>query len=63
MNTSVQQAVANPFQIYIDELEVDACAAGESSLAICLSKPLMRLSKLPLLMQALLYYTGAFACS
>ena len=34
--------------------------AGESSLGICLSKPLMRLGKLPLLMQALLYHTGAF---
>jgi hypothetical protein len=28
-------------------------------MGICLSKPLMRLSKLPLLMQALLYHTGA----
>lgn len=27
-------------------------------MGICLSKPLMRLSKLPLLMQALLYHTG-----
>lgn len=40
-------------------LEEQAAAAGESSLSICLSKPLMRLSKLPLLMQALLYHTGA----
>ncbi|BGP21200.1 DH domain containing protein [Rhodotorula toruloides] len=38
-------------------LEEQAAAAGESSLSICLSKPLMRLSKLPLLMQALLYHT------
>lgn len=39
-------------------LEEQASEAGESSLGICLSKPLMRLSKLPLLMQALLYHTG-----
>jgi hypothetical protein len=39
-------------------LEEHASEAGESSLGICLSKPLMRLSKLPLLMQALLYHTG-----
>ncbi|ORY90207.1 hypothetical protein BCR35DRAFT_299782 [Leucosporidium creatinivorum] len=38
-------------------LEEQASEAGESSLGICLSKPLMRLSKLPLLMQALLYHT------
>ncbi|GAA5909376.1 hypothetical protein JCM6882_000966 [Rhodosporidiobolus microsporus] len=38
-------------------LEEKAAEAGESSLSICLSKPLMRLSKLPLLMQALLYHT------
>ncbi|GAA5909278.1 hypothetical protein JCM5296_006114 [Sporobolomyces johnsonii] len=38
-------------------LEERAAEAGESSLSICLSKPLMRLSKLPLLMQALLYHT------
>lgn len=42
------------------ELEAHAADAGESSLGICLSKPLMRLGKLPLLMQALLYHTGAF---
>lgn len=40
-------------------LEEQAAEAGESSLGICLSKPLMRLGKLPLLMQALLYHTGA----
>lgn len=39
-------------------LEEQAAESGESSLGICLSKPLMRLSKLPLLMQALLYHTG-----
>ncbi|GAA5827936.1 hypothetical protein JCM11251_005654 [Rhodosporidiobolus azoricus] len=38
-------------------LEEKAAEAGESSLGICLSKPLMRLSKLPLLSQSLLYYT------
>ncbi|GAA5860358.1 hypothetical protein JCM8547_003474 [Rhodosporidiobolus lusitaniae] len=38
-------------------LEERAADAGEGSLSICLSKPLMRLSKLPLLMQALLYHT------
>ncbi|GJN91952.1 hypothetical protein Rhopal_004980-T1 [Rhodotorula paludigena] len=38
-------------------LEEQAAEAGESSLGICLSKPLMRLGKLPLLMQALLYHT------
>ncbi|GAA5941201.1 hypothetical protein JCM10213_007452 [Rhodosporidiobolus nylandii] len=38
-------------------LEEQAAEAGESSLSICLSKPLMRLGKLPLLMQALLYHT------
>ncbi|BGP36169.1 hypothetical protein JCM10450v2_000067 [Rhodotorula kratochvilovae] len=38
-------------------LEEHAADAGESSLGICLSKPLMRLGKLPLLMQALLYHT------
>jgi hypothetical protein len=43
-------------------LEERASEAGESSLGICLSKPLMRLSKLPLLMQALLYHTGENIC-
>ncbi|GAA5821860.1 hypothetical protein JCM3770_000619, partial [Rhodotorula araucariae] len=38
-------------------LEEHAADAGESALGICLSKPLMRLGKLPLLMQALLYHT------
>lgn len=44
-------------------LEERAAEAGESSLSICLSKPLMRLSKLPLLMQALLYHTGSLSSS
>lgn len=44
--------------LFLRRLEEQAAAAGESNLGICLSKPLMRLSKLPLLMQALLYHTG-----
>jgi hypothetical protein len=44
-------------------LEEKAVEMGESSLSICLSKPLMRLSKLPLLMQALLYHTGSSSFS
>ncbi|POY75328.1 hypothetical protein BMF94_1555 [Rhodotorula taiwanensis] len=43
--------------LFLRRLEEQAAAAGESNLGICLSKPLMRLSKLPLLMQALLYHT------
>lgn len=42
-------------------LEERAAEAGESSLSICLSKPLMRLGKLPLLMQNLLYHTDGVA--
>lgn len=42
-------------------LEERAAESGESSLAICLSKPLMRLGKLPLLMQNLLFHTDATA--
>ncbi|GAA5989409.1 hypothetical protein JCM11641_004820 [Rhodosporidiobolus odoratus] len=38
-------------------LEEKAADAGESGLGICLSKPLMRLGKLPLMMQALLFHT------
>ncbi|SCV67974.1 BQ2448_95 [Microbotryum intermedium] len=38
-------------------LEEKATEAGESGLGLCLSKPLMRLGKLPLLMQALLFHT------
>ena len=45
--------------VLLQKLEEQAAAAGESNMGICLSKPLMRLSKLPLLMQALLYHTGA----
>lgn len=44
--------------VLLQKLEEQAAAAGESNMGICLSKPLMRLSKLPLLMQALLYHTG-----
>lgn len=44
--------------LFVRKLEEQAAAAGESNLGICLSKPLMRLSKLPLLTQALLYHTG-----
>jgi len=43
----------------LHDLELEAADLGESNLGICLSKPLMRLGKLPLLMQALLYHTGA----
>ncbi|GAA5876015.1 hypothetical protein JCM3774_002314 [Rhodotorula dairenensis] len=43
--------------LVLQSLEAQAAAAGESSMGICLSKPLMRLAKLPLLMQALLYHT------
>ncbi|GAA6026156.1 hypothetical protein JCM8202_005311, partial [Rhodotorula sphaerocarpa] len=43
--------------LFVRKLEEQAAAAGESNLGICLSKPLMRLSKLPLLTQALLYHT------
>lgn len=43
------------------DLEEKAAELGESGLAICLSKPLMRLGKLPLLMQNLLYHTDAAA--
>ncbi|KDE06889.1 hypothetical protein MVLG_02777 [Microbotryum lychnidis-dioicae p1A1 Lamole] len=39
------------------QLEEKATEAGESGLGLCLSKPLMRLGKLPLLMQALLFHT------
>ncbi|GAA5923599.1 uncharacterized protein JCM15063_003701 [Sporobolomyces koalae] len=42
---------------YLQHLEEEAAIAGESNLSICLSKPLMRMSKLPLLMQALLFHT------
>ncbi|GAA6011746.1 hypothetical protein JCM11491_000737 [Sporobolomyces phaffii] len=42
---------------YLQHVEREAALAGESSLSICLSKPLMRMSKLPLLMQALLFHT------
>lgn len=42
-------------------LEERAADEGESGLAICLSKPLMRLGKLPLLMQNLLYQSDAAA--
>lgn len=42
-------------------LEEKAADEGESGLAICLSKPLMRLGKLPLLMQNLLYQSDAAA--
>ncbi|GAA5908977.1 uncharacterized protein JCM6883_002570 [Sporobolomyces salmoneus] len=42
---------------YLQYLEREAGVQGESSLSICLSKPLMRMSKLPLLMQALLFHT------
>ncbi|KPV77937.1 uncharacterized protein RHOBADRAFT_50463 [Rhodotorula graminis WP1] len=41
----------------LHDLELEAADLGESGLGICLSKPLMRLGKLPLLMQALLYHT------
>ncbi|KAG0664082.1 hypothetical protein C6P46_001943 [Rhodotorula mucilaginosa] len=44
--------------VLLQKLEEQAAAAGESNMGICLSKPLMRLSKLPLLMQALLYHTA-----
>lgn len=40
---------------YLMRLEERAFEMGESGIAICLSKPLMRLGKLPLLMQSLLY--------
>ena len=40
---------------FIMTLEEAAHDAGESGLAICLSKPLMRLGKLPLLMQSIFY--------
>ncbi|GAA5991356.1 hypothetical protein JCM10908_003274 [Rhodotorula pacifica] len=43
--------------LLLRRLEEQAAASGESNLGICLSKPLMRLSKLPLMMQALLYHT------
>lgn len=42
-------------------LEKHASEAGESSLGICVSKPLMRLGKMPLLMQNLLYHTEALS--
>ncbi|KAL8278230.1 hypothetical protein RQP46_009403 [Phenoliferia psychrophenolica] len=44
---------------FIMDCEERASAEGEASLAIALSKPLMRLGKLPLLMQSLLYHTDA----
>ncbi|GAA6062608.1 hypothetical protein JCM10212_002202, partial [Sporobolomyces blumeae] len=43
--------------VALQQLEQRAAETGESNLSICLSKPLMRLSKLPLLMQALLFHT------
>ncbi|GAA5846176.1 hypothetical protein JCM5353_002992 [Sporobolomyces roseus] len=52
-----QDKLDRRFTQYLQQLEREAGEAGESSLSICLSKPLMRLSKLPLLMQALLYHT------
>ena len=42
-------------------LEEAAHDAGESGLAICLSKPLMRLGKLPLLMQSIFYKSVALS--
>lgn len=56
--TKSQDKLDRRFTQYLQQLEREAGEAGESSLSICLSKPLMRLSKLPLLMQALLYHTG-----
>lgn len=44
--------------LYLEYLEREAGRTGESSLSICISKPLMRMAKLPLLMQALLFHTG-----
>lgn len=49
--------------LVLQNLEEHAAAAGQSSMGICLSKPLMRLAKLPLLMQALLYHTGTLISS
>ncbi|GAA5884562.1 hypothetical protein JCM16303_000030 [Sporobolomyces ruberrimus] len=43
--------------LYLEYLEREAGRNGESSLSICISKPLMRMAKLPLLMQALLFHT------
>jgi hypothetical protein len=45
--------------MYLRQLEEIAFKNGESGLAICLSKPLMRLTTLPLLMSMLLYHTDA----
>lgn len=44
---------------FIMSVEERASAEGEAGLAIAISKPLMRLGKLPLLMQSLLYHTDA----
>ncbi|KAM0750408.1 Dbl homology domain-containing protein [Meredithblackwellia eburnea MCA 4105] len=44
---------------FIMDLEERATMEGEAGLAIAVSKPLMRLGKLPLLMQSLLYHTDA----
>lgn len=46
---------------FIMTLEEIAASEGESSLSICLSKPLMRLVKLPLLLQNLLFHTDPTA--
>ena len=58
-NKSAAHSDTTRIGILLQKLEEQAAAAGESNMGICLSKPLMRLSKLPLLMQGLLYHTGA----
>ncbi|GAA5949921.1 hypothetical protein JCM3765_007739 [Sporobolomyces pararoseus] len=56
-STKAQAKLDQKLTEYLQYLEKEAAIKGESSLSICLSKPLMRMSKLPLLMQALLFHT------